>query len=295
MEQEFQLKAWVQMLRPNHWVKSGFCLAALFFGGRFLSVESWLLLAPLLVAISLLSSAGYIVNDCLNREEDRHHPRKRMRPIASGGIGVKVALFSAGGLITVSVFILKNAYGVGEVFFLATGYLILTCLYSVLFRSIPVLDVMTLSVGFVVRVLSGAYAIGLPPTWWLVGCTYSLALLLGFGKRRGELVLFRKRGENVGGTRKALKGYSFFLLDCLLAGCAFLCLATYIAFVVVRGQFWLGLSIVPVSLGVSDYIRMAWRSEVVETPEALFLRSPILLASVGSWLACVLLSQLSSL
>ncbi|MDQ8188868.1 UbiA family prenyltransferase [Roseibacillus persicicus] len=294
MEWNFQLRAWVQMLRPNHWVKSGFCLAALFFGGRFLSVESWLLLLPLLVSISLLSSAGYIVNDCLNLEEDRHHPRKRRRPIASGEVGVKSALLSAGILTSFSLFLLCYAYGVKEVFFLSTGYLILTCLYSVLFRSIPVLDVMTLSIGFVVRVISGAYAVGLPPTWWLVGCTYSLALLLGFGKRRGELVLFRKRGENVGGTRKALKGYSFLLLDSLLAASALACVGTYVAFVVVRGNFFLGLSIVPVLSGVSDYIRMAWRSEVVETPETLFLRSPVLLSSVGGWLACVLFSQLGN-
>lgn len=288
-----RLGPWVQMLRPTHWMKSGFCLAALFFGGRFQDLDSWFRILPLLISISLLSSAGYVLNDVLNVAEDGQHPRKKRRPIASGAIAISQALWTAGLLVVIGMAFLWFSYGVGPVLFLCGGYLILTSLYSLVFRSLAVLDVMVLSAGFVVRVLSGAYALELPPTLWLVGCTYSLALLLGFGKRRGEFVLFQKRGEKVGESRGSLRGYSFWLLNALLAASAFFCVAAYFAFAIARGDFWLVGSCFPVAVGVSDYLRMAYRSEVVEAPEALFLKSPFLLASVVFWLLFVFLAQLS--
>lgn len=280
--------AW-EALRPVHWVKSGFCGAALFFSGRAFDLSAWVLLWPLLVGISLLASAGYIWNDLLNVAEDRKHPRKKTRPLASGRMGRKEAVVLALSVASVALFLLWLAYGFSWVFFLSAAYLALTFNYSLWLRELPLLDILALSSGFVLRVVAGAYAIGVAPTLWLAGCTYALALLLGFGKRKGELTLLKKGVVDVGTTRRALRGYTMMILDSALGLSAALCVLSYAGYVVDKNNIWVALSVVPVVLGVFDYMRMAWRSDEVESPERLLLHSPVLQASVAVWLLLVIL------
>ncbi|MGE9268489.1 MAG: UbiA prenyltransferase family protein [Verrucomicrobiales bacterium] len=271
-------------------MKSGFCLAALFFSGRVGDSGAWLAVWPLLLAVSLLASAGYLWNDLVNVAEDRHHPRKKKRPLASGRMRKREALALALGVAGLAFALLWWAYGGGRVFWLGAAYLALTVNYTLWLRSLPLLDVLTLSGGFVIRVLAGAYAIGVAPTWWLVLCTYALALLLGFGKRRGELVLLKKDHEKVGSTRSVLQAYNLMLLDSALGLSAVLCVGAYLSYVVGKGGFLLAASVIPVILGVSDYMRVAWRSDEVERPEHLLLKSPVLLGSVAAWLILVILA-----
>jgi 4-hydroxybenzoate polyprenyltransferase len=159
---------------------------------------------------------------------------------------------------------------------------------------VPVLDVLVLAWGFVLRVIAGAYALGMiypmvRPTVWLVVCTYALALLLGFGKRRAELVVLKRAGEKVGNTRSALAGYSPRALDLLIGVSALLSGASYVAYCIMRENHMFLVTIVPVVVGLMSYLRMAGRSPEVETPENLILHNAILFGCVGVWLVLVAL------
>lgn len=288
-----EIGVWSEVIRPQHWIKSCFCLAALFFGGEVGRLDEWLLIWPLLLSFCGLASAGYLFNDVINREVDRLHPRKKNRPVASGQLTVRNVLAVSLILAIGSLSLLAWHYGVSGAGALVTrigiGYLFLTGSYSVIFREMPLLDVLVLGIGFVMRVAAGAFALGLEPTGWLLGCTYAMALLLGFGKRLGEWRLLEWNGAELGGTRRALKGYTEASLK-LLVGVA--CLASgglYVAYCLTHSErTLLMLTVFPVVFGLMSYLRLAWRSDVVDAPERLLFMSPALLGSVGIWVLMIL-------
>jgi 4-hydroxybenzoate polyprenyltransferase len=285
----------VKLVRPTHWIKSGFCLAALFLSGEWANVSSWMMVLPVVVGFTLLSSAGYLFNDVMNREEDRHHPRKRSRPVASGRVRARDALVVSFLLALSGLGLLAGVYWPADpgrlVLVCALGYYALTILYSCYFRSVSYLDVATLCLGFVLRVAAGALAIGLVPTWWLMGTTYALALLLGFGKRLGEIKLMEGRDLERGETRLCLTGYRRKTLERLMAVMAFVAGGLYILYCLIgredRGLFV--FSVAPVVVGIFAYIRLAWRSDSVEIPEKLIFSSRVLLGSLVVWVAMVLI------
>jgi len=287
------LKAGVQALRPLHWIKSGFCLAALFLSGNFLNLDAWVAVFPMVVGMSLLSSTGYLWNDLCNLEEDLQHPRKKKRPIASGKLSLAAAKILSGFTLFAGMGILFLAYGVGWESGLGICYLAISISYNLVLRGLPLVDVLVLSLGFVVRVIAGSFALNLMPTIWLVLCTYTISLLLGFGKRRGEMVLLKEGGVKVGETRSSLKGYTMMLLDASVALAAVLSVLSYLGYAVTREDIWISLSVLPVIVGVSEYIRWAWRSDQVESPEKLLARSPIMFFSVLVWGGLIVVAGIS--
>ena len=289
------MKPWVEALRVQHWLKSGFCLAAVFFHGSASDWQAWLAVLPVVIGFSLVSSAGYLVNDLVNREEDRHHPRKQRRPIASGKIPTGQAWAGVVALVAIAAVIVLVPYGTGPVLLTVGGYYALSWLYSFFLRGLPVLDVLFLALGFVARVAAGAFALQTYdptayPTAWLLVCTYFLAMLLGFGKRKGEWLLLEQTHRKLGETRKALGGYTAELLDVLTGFSALLAGGSYLAYCLDRPDaFPFVFTALPAAAGLMSYLRLAWRSTVVETPERLFLHSPSLVASVAVWLGLVAL------
>ena len=291
------VRNWLVALRMQHWIKSGFCLAALFFHGSALEVAAWMAVLPIALCFCLISSAVYLANDIVNREEDRCHPRKRRRPIASGQISVRQAWLAvvllAGGALGFAWWFYRDEVGGSAVTGVLVGYYLLSWIYSYYLRGLPLLDVLVLAVGFVARVAAGAYALqsfdpAAHPTGWLLSCTYFLALLLGFGKRKGEWLLLEKTHREMGVTRRALRGYTADLLDVLTGCSAFFAGAIYVAYCLNRpDRIPFVLTALPALTGLMSYLRLAWRSSVVETPERLLLRSPGLVISVASWLVLV--------
>lgn len=250
---------------------------------------------PTVVGFSLISSAGYIFNDVRNAEEDRHHPRKRKRPVAAGAISEREAylgfvLFALAGLG-----ILAASYpatvGLNRVLVAGLLYFGVTLSYSSYFRKVAYLDVLVLGLGFVLRVAAGAFAIDLDPTWWLLGLTYALALLLGFGKRLGETQLAEKKQMTLGETRSSLIRYPAATLRNLVTLSGFGVMASYLAYCLLErseNPVFL-LTLAPVVTGIFSYLRMAWRTDEVEVPERLFFSSRVLLGSVLLWLSMVML------
>lgn len=288
-----QAGVWLEALRCQHWIKSGFCLAALFFHGSALEFEAWLAVLPIVICFSLISSAVYLVNDIVNREEDRRHPRKRKRPIASGKISIPAAWRAVVVLAVSSVGLAWWFYDGGTVVWVLIGYYFLSWMYSFYLRDLPLLDVLVLAVGFVARVAAGSYAlqsfdITAYPTGWLLTCTYCLALLLGFGKRKGEWLLMVRTQREMGITRKALRGYTSPLLDVLTGSSALFAGGIYITYCLFRpDRIPFIFTAIPAVTGLMSYVRLAWRSTVVEAPERLLLRSPALVISLVVWIALV--------
>jgi len=198
----------VLSLRPAQWAKNLFVLAPLVFGGLLLDPAAVTRAALALVAFCCASSAVYLVNDLRDREEDRRHPLKRLRPLAAGTLGVPAAVaamaFLGGSGVAIALYL-------GRGFALILGaYLLLNVLYTLWFKHMVILDVMSISLGFVLRVEAGGEAMGVQVSRWLFLCTVFLALFLAFSKRRHEITLLA--GE-ASGQRRVLDHYSPAFLD----------------------------------------------------------------------------------
>ena len=200
-----RFKACIRLMRPKQWIKNGFVLAPLLFTGSFLNIEALkqALLATLLFCIA--SSATYIVNDIQDIERDRQHPEKaKSRPLASGllGIGHAVTL-----LLALYSLLLIGLWFEPKVLAVIVGYLLLNVAYSFVLKHQPVIDIFSIALGFVLRVLAGAVALNVPVSGWMFTTTLSLALYLAAVKRSQEL---SQRGSE---GRSVLKKYSKPLVD----------------------------------------------------------------------------------
>jgi 4-hydroxybenzoate polyprenyltransferase len=265
----------IKVLRPKQWTKNGLLFAALVFSGHFLVGRDILRAALAAFAFSLLSSSGYVLNDYLDREADRKHPKKCLRPIASGAL--------PGGLAILWMALVALA-GAGLAFWLSPQFLALALLYfattvsySLYFKHNVILDVMFLAACYVWRAIAGAVAISVRVSPWLFLCTAFLALFLGFSKRRAELALVGSKGE----TRKNLREYSPQMLNqfqAIVTACTILCYALY---TVVGVNSWMTVTIPYVLYGIFRYIYLVDRKGEGGAPDETFLKDTPILATVG--------------
>ncbi len=177
----------IRSMRPKQWTKNIFVFAALVFDSKLFVAQYVIASLIGFVVLCMLSSAVYLVNDSADVQADRQHPKKRYRPIAAGDVPVPVAIGWAVVLVAAGLLI---AFATNATFgFIALTYLVTATLYTFRVKHIVVLDVIFLAAGFVLRVAAGAPLVAAERfSPWLFVCTGLLALLLGFGKRRGELV-----------------------------------------------------------------------------------------------------------
>lgn len=203
------LSAIIQLMRPRQWTKNGFLLLALVFDKQLFHVEALLRTLGGFALFALISSAVYILNDIVDVETDRQHPRKKLRPLPSGKMPIRFAWVAAGALIGVALplsWLLTPAFTA-----VLAAYLVINFAYSHWLKHIPILDVIIVAFGFVLRVHAGVTLITVERfSPWLYVMTILLALYLGFGKRRAELALLNR---GAGNHRKVLEGYTIPLLD----------------------------------------------------------------------------------
>ena len=203
------LKALLKTMRPRQWTKNAFIFAALVFDGKLFHLGDLLRTIYGFALFCFISSAVYIFNDLTDIEADRQHPKKRNRPIPSGKLPIPIA-FATGVVLTLVTLIL--GYLLAKLFSLVLlVYFVMMLVYSKRLKHIPILDVMIIATGFVLRVHAGTTLITVErfSPWMYVVMTL-LALYLGFGKRRAELALLAQGG---GSHRKVLDGYTIPLLD----------------------------------------------------------------------------------
>lgn len=260
----------IKQLRPKQWAKQVFLVPAIVFSGDLFDPGSLLRVAVAIGSFSLLASSGYILNDYLDREADRLHPKKRFRPIASGDLPVPAAFVLMA--ITLGVGVGAGWWLSPAFLLIALTYLATTLSYSFYFKHRVILDVMFLAAGFVWRVIAGAVAIQVQVSAWLFLCAAFLALFLGFNKRRGELL---KLGA--GGTRRNLQHYSREMLVELQAIVTASVVICYALYTVQGGNSWMVLTIPFVLYGVFRYVYLVDQGHGDAPDELVLSDRPFLL------------------
>jgi 4-hydroxybenzoate polyprenyltransferase len=278
------LQGLIQSLRPQQWTKNLFVLAALPFGLKLFDPAAVALALAAFVVFCALSGVVYLVNDLYDREADRLHPVKRLRPIAAGvlapGAAATAAALIAGGA-------LLSAAAIGLRFAVASAsYLALFYLYSRWLKHLVIIDVLSIAIGFVLRTYAGAVAIGVPVSDWLLVCTVLLALFLGLSKRRHEITLL---AGGAASHRRILDEYNPYLLDQMISVVTASTLMAYIIYctsadTVERfGTHNLVLTIPFPIYGILRYLYLVHRRDGGGNPSELLITDRPLLICVGLW------------
>ncbi|MSO30641.1 MAG: decaprenyl-phosphate phosphoribosyltransferase [Acidobacteria bacterium] len=275
-------------LRPEQWTKNLFVFAGLIFGGRLLEWREVLLATATFAIFCALSGTVYLINDISDRDADRRHPLKAMRPIASGELPVGTALVTAGLLGAAGLaaaVLIRPALGA-----IAAAYLGLLLLYSLALKHVVIIDVLTIAAGFVLRAVAGAVAVVVPIGTWLLVCTTLLALFLALSKRRHELTLL---GDGAIDHRRILEEYTPYLLDQMIAVVTASTLIAYSVYATSQetaerlGTTRLGVTIPFVLYGIFRYLYLVHQKRGGGSPAAMLLTDRPLLACVGLWVASV--------
>ncbi|REJ78230.1 MAG: decaprenyl-phosphate phosphoribosyltransferase [Acidobacteria bacterium] len=271
-------------MRPYQWTKNLFVFAPLLFGQRLFDVPSIVRASEAFAVFCLLASALYIFNDWIDLEEDRAHPEKKNRPLASGAVSATVALTASAFLAVSALFI---SFSLGYGFFLITLlYGTLTFSYCLILKRVIILDSMAVSAGFVIRVVGGAAVIGVFASHWLIACTYLLALFLTFSKRRQELLAL---DEDAKLHRSVLGEYSVNYLsriNTILTGASIVCYALYTVAprtVEVFGTDALIYGTVFVIYGMFRYLILIEDPENGGNPSKMLLKDTPLQLTVLGW------------
>jgi 4-hydroxybenzoate polyprenyltransferase len=289
------LRSFLRAMRPRQWAKNGIIYFAFIFTinerwdlsewGE--SLELFGVATAAFLLFCLLSSATYLVNDLIDAPQDRLHPLKRYRPIAAGEVSPRQAKGAALAMFIVGIglsFLLEPWFGL-----VVLVYLTLTLAYSMKLKQIAVVDVLVLSSGYVLRAVGGAVVIQVPISLWLYAVTSLGAMLIGFGKRRGEMAGAEGLASQ---QRHVLKDYSRALLNrliVLVAGGVFI---AYVAYTLTASNLpdnrTMALTVPIMAYGLYRYLHLVYHHNAGETPEEMFLKDRPLMATVFLWLTTVL-------
>jgi 4-hydroxybenzoate polyprenyltransferase len=280
------LLAIVRAMRPTQWIKNGVLLAGLVFGGKLTDPTAVASALYAVVCFCLLSSGFYLLNDVRDAAADRQHPQKRLRPVASGALSSQTALRVAVGLVGVA---LAASLKLGPNFLLATlAYAGLMAAYNLGLKQIVIIDVMVIAIGFVIRAAAGAIAVHVSVSPWLLICTLVLAMLIGFGKRRHELLVLEVAVLH----RRNLESYSRQMLDQAVAITATATLVAYAVYTfeadTAPRDLRMMVTIPLVAYGVFRYLHILYRQGGGGAPETLLLTDRSLLTVILLWgIVCV--------
>lgn len=291
----FTLKEWIKLLRLKHWVKNVLVLFPLFFSGRFLEPEILEQGIGAFFAFSFTASFVYVLNDTLDINEDKFHPKKKYRPLASGCISAKTAMTVAVVILITSILaccLLANRplYSCTTLLL----YVVLNVAYSLGLKNKPIVDVTILALGFLLRVLFGGFFCGIPVSSWLFLTVLAISFFLALGKRQGELATY---GIS---ARKSLSSYTSGFLEknmymFLGLGLAFYALWTFQRF----HSFDATLNLTSIAYIAGIFfatvicLRYSYDLECGHTdgdPTEVLLHDKILIALVLLWLASMIVS-----
>ena len=285
------LLALLQAARPKQWVKNGFLFAPLVFSRNLFH---WDLLARETAAFALfcmVASAVYLANDVLDAPADRAHPVKKHRPVASGRLSPRLAAGTATGLALAGTglgYLLEPTFGA-----CLAAYLAINAAYSSLLKKLAYVDVVVIASGFVLRVLSGARAIDVPTSEWLFVCTFFLALFLGLGKRKHELLAAQEAGGDGAKARSALKSYGLVWVGRWLTAAGVLAVTSYFLYTVAPethakfGSYVLALTLPFPAFGVWRFHTLVSRSARASSPTEALITDVPFVANLALWLASV--------
>ena len=274
-----ETRAFLVSLRPWEWTKNLVVLTGLVFAYRFRDPTAVVDALLAFAAFCGLSGMAYVVNDICDRAQDLQHPQKRFRPIASGALGNRAAVV---GLAVVGAAVGMVSLWLGWMFAGWTAvYLLLNVAYSKWLKHIVVLDVVCVALGFLIRVFAGCAAVARPASGYAIACVFSVALMLGAGKRRGELLL---HGGNSARHRAVFDRYTEWMLDSILAAAAVATLASYALFVVSRKHPPAMIYTAALILaGVGRYFWLLYKGRGADQPARLLWSDGPLALTCAAW------------
>lgn len=276
----------------RQWVKNLFVYVPLVFSGNMLNPQLILESTGAFMTFCLLASSIYIINDLRDRDADRRHPVKRLRPIASGRFPSGMAVFLSAALCAMSF---AMAWGCGftaNSYLILAGYLVMNLMYSFGLKHIAILDVIIIAAGFVLRVLLGGVATHVWVTPWLVMMVFLLTLLIGFGKRRDDLIKMERDDVDV---RKSVQEYNLTFINQVLGILAATVIVAYVSYTLtpeVEARFHSGnvyLTSVFVIGAVLRYLQIALVKERTGNPTQLVYSDRFIQICTVLWLASFLL------
>ena len=276
-------------MRPQQWTKNVFVLAPLVFAQALGDEASLRRAAWAFLSFCLASSAVYLFNDIRDREEDRRHPLKRHRPFAAGTVPVSAGIVTAVSLVVASLLIGEHLNR--DVTVVLAVYLALNLFYTVGLKRVVILDVLIISLGFVLRVLGGGRAIEVEVSAWLLMCTIFVSLLLALSKRRHELILM---ADDAADQRKVLGQYSAPFLDQMVnvvTASSVLSYALYAVAPETKENFGGGdlvYTIPFVLFGIFRYLFLIYQRKTRRNPTEALLRDAPFLANMALWAGAVL-------
>ncbi|MGE4503351.1 MAG: decaprenyl-phosphate phosphoribosyltransferase [Thiomicrospira sp.] len=275
----------LKLIRPHQYIKNLFIIAPLFFAGAITDQQA--LIASLLafVFFSISASAIYVLNDLKDVNEDRLHPVKCDRPIASGRISIPQAWIIFTGLLALG---LLGAYWLSEMlFYIVLLYVMLNVLYSLGLKHISIVDIAIIAFGFVLRILAGSAVIQIPPSMWIILMTFLLALFLALAKRRDD-VLLATQGKQ---TRKNIDGYNLEFVNAAMVIMSSVVTVSYIFYTIsdevqMRLQTeYLYLTVIFVILGIMRYMQITFVENNSGSPTKIVLKDRFLQITIVLWAA----------
>lgn len=278
----------VRLMRPSHWLKNAFVFAPLVYSKTLFQVEPLLRTLETFAAFCLVSSAVYIFNDIADRKADAEHPKKRFRPIPSGRVSVgsaaaQLVLVLAGAVLLIYPLPWRAQLLVGL-------YLLLNVGYSLGLKHVVLIDIFIIAAGFMLRVLTGGYAIEVPISNWLVICTLFLSLFLGVAKRRSEINNMAR-----GASRKVLDDYTPELVRTIMIVSVAGSIMSYTLYTLSDhvianfGTDKLIYTVPIVMFGMFRYLYLDEKKQTAENPVTVVARDPSLILTGLAWVGASLL------
>ena len=282
------LTPYLQLLRPAQWIKNVFVFLPMFFSGNMLIASMWGYSLAAFFAFSFAASAIYCLNDIRDVEADKIHQKKRLRPIASGAVKVSSAyiLMAISAILSLLTALLLP-WGIPSLASIIALYLVLNVAYCFKLKQVAIIDVFTVSIGFVLRILAGGIACGIWVSPWLACMTFILALFLAFAKRRDDVIIREQTGVVV---RKNILGYnSSFLNQTLgiLAAVMMMCYIIYAVSPAVTARFnceYLYVTSVFVLAGILRYLQVAMVETRSGSPTKVLLHDRFLQIDLLCWI-----------
>lgn len=278
------IRLMTQVLRVEHWVKNLFVLMPVFFAAKLFETDVLMRSMIGLGAFSFVASAVYVLNDLVDAPQDRNHPEKRNRPIASGEISRRSAIMLLTALLIGG---LATALWLNAIFFMiCSAYFIVNLLYSFWLKHIAIVDVSLIGLGFLLRIFAGGAVAGVEVSNWLIVLTFILALILGLAKRRGEYIV-ATGGHSF---RKALEGYNLPFLDVAITICSTVAIVAYLMYCFSKevtdriGSDQIYYTAFFVILGIMRYLQLTLVFNRTESPTRALLQDRFLQVVLLAWI-----------
>ena len=269
-------------IRPKQWYKNILLFVGIVFSANILNASMWVTVLSAFIFFCMLSAGEYLVNDVLDRERDREHPVKCIRPIASGRLRASHAILFA--LLLIALALIGAYLAINAAFLIiSASYVVLALLYSLALKHLVIADVLVISAGFVIRAVAGCLAIDVVVSPWLIICTFLLALFLVLEKRWSELAAL---SNDAAGHRPSLAGLSTKMVEQLIGITTGALIVSYLIYISL-GKYDAMLLTVPFAVyGLFRYLYLVHQKGSRAEPEAVF-RDKAMLINLDIWILLV--------